>query len=270
MATDGASAAHKPMRCDRKLRENARIMPGMGVLQIIAEHHLGADTLKRHSDLRQSLTRIDAVFSRKDAVTADAEKERIASIVNLCFEYDRESDAEEERDILRTLEEISSNEPLEMPVQSIDDWEKDLMRIHLLDDGGNRKKGEFGNAEKRKLAAALGCQYIVGPQDKPKAGNVNSALAQTKAELFCVIDADFVPTTKLLERTVGFFQDPGVALVQTPQAFCNADAVARNLGLEAVVTEDQAVFFRAAQRGRDAVGGLLCHGTKHGDINKCA
>lgn len=112
----------------------------MGVLQIIAEHHLGTATLKKHSDLLRSLTRIDAVFSRRDAAAAvEAERERIAAIVSLCFEYERESDVEEKMNILHTLEEISSNEPIELPAQSLDEWEKDLIR----------KNAAFARADRR-------------------------------------------------------------------------------------------------------------------------
>jgi len=57
---------------------------------------------------------------------SDDEKARIAAIVDLCFEYDRESDPDERSNILRTLDEISANNPVELPTQSVDDWETNL------------------------------------------------------------------------------------------------------------------------------------------------
>ena len=58
----------------------------MTVLEAIAEKHLGASVLKKHPHLRQAL--------RAGGVDVqDAEKDRIVSIVALCFEYDRETDA---------------------------------------------------------------------------------------------------------------------------------------------------------------------------------
>ena len=89
----------------------------MTVLEIIAEKHLGASALKRHPLLRTALTRLGG------SAVDEGEKERIASIVALCFEYDRESDVEEKENILRTLEEISANEPLELPSETVEQWE---------------------------------------------------------------------------------------------------------------------------------------------------
>src|SRR3954463_15715874 len=90
---------------------------------------------------------------------------------------------------------------------------------------------------------------------------MNAALPTTDGELIAVFDADFIPTHDFLERTVGFFIDPAVGLVQTPQNFYSVDAVSRNLGLPTVITEEQQVFFRAAQPGRDTFGAPICHGT---------
>jgi len=115
----------------------------MGILEIIAEHHLGSATLLKHGGLRRSFARIDGLFSKKNAVAEDAERERVASIVELCFEYDRESDPEEKENILRTLEEISSNEPLELSVQTVDEWEETLKssdKVFAKADERDRKK----------------------------------------------------------------------------------------------------------------------------------
>jgi cellulose synthase (UDP-forming) len=79
--------------------------------------------------------------------------------------------------------------------------------------------------------------------------------------LLVVFDADFVPTRNFLTRTVGFFQDEAVALVQTPQSFYNPDPIARNLGLEDVLTPEEEVFYRQVQRVRDGAGAVVCAGT---------
>ncbi|MEM9503905.1 MAG: cellulose synthase catalytic subunit, partial [Cyanobacteria bacterium P01_E01_bin.43] len=112
------------------------------------------------------------------------------------------------------------------------------------------------------LAAELGCEYLTRPDNHhAKAGNLNHAIAQTSGELIVSFDADFVPTRNFLWRTVGFFQDPQVALVQTPQSFYNPDPIARNLGLEGILTPDEEVFYRQIQPMRDGVGGVVCSGT---------
>lgn len=127
-------------------------------------------------------------------------------------------------------------------------------RIYLLDD--------TRRPEIRALAEELGCTYLTRPDNRfAKAGNLNHAIHQTQGDLIVVFDADFVPTTNFLTRTIGFFQDPQVALVQTPQSFYNADPIARNLGLEDVLTPEEEVFYRQIQPIRDGAGSVICSGT---------
>jgi cellulose synthase (UDP-forming) len=127
-------------------------------------------------------------------------------------------------------------------------------QIYLLDD---QRRPQM-----RALAQELGCHYRDRPDNRDaKAGNMNAALPASRGELIAVFDADFIPTQDFLERTVGFFSDPSVGLVQTPQNFYSVDAVSRNLGLPGIITEEQQVFFRAAQPGRDTFDATLCHGT---------
>ena len=93
----------------------------MGVLEIIAEQRLGTKEWKSHPQLRAALERIDQSVRRPN-LHAD-EKARIASLVELCFAYEREADPEEKINILRTLEEISANDPLELPTDTMEEWE---------------------------------------------------------------------------------------------------------------------------------------------------
>jgi cellulose synthase (UDP-forming) len=132
--------------------------------------------------------------------------------------------------------------------------EYDNKRIYLLDD--------TRRPEIRSLAAELGCEYKTRPDNRhAKAGNLNHAFAQTNSDLIVVFDADFIPTRNFLTRTVGFFQTESVALVQTPQSFYNPDPIARNLGLENVLTSEEEVFYRQIQPIRDAAGSVICSGT---------
>ncbi len=111
--------------------ENARncsklpdVVREMTVLEIIAEQRLGIKKLAAHPQLRAALQRIDDLVRRK--TSSENEKARIASIVELCFAYEREADVEEKANILRTLEEISGNEPLELPTETVEEWEDTL------------------------------------------------------------------------------------------------------------------------------------------------
>lgn len=126
--------------------------------------------------------------------------------------------------------------------------------IYLLDD---TKREEI-----QQLALELGCHYITrGNNEHAKAGNLNHALQKTRGELVVVFDADFVPTKNFLQRTVGFFQNEKIALVQTPQSFYNSDPIARNLGLESVLTSEEEVFYRQMQPIKDGAGSVVCAGT---------
>ncbi|WOD41284.1 glycosyltransferase [Nodosilinea sp. E11] len=132
--------------------------------------------------------------------------------------------------------------------------------VYLLDD--------TRRPEIKALAADLGCEYVTRPDNHhAKAGNLNYAIAHARVkgipqgELIASFDADFVPTLNFLCRTVGFFQQPTVGLVQTPQSFYNADPIARNLGLEGVLTPEEEVFYRQIQPMRDGVGSVVCSGT---------
>ncbi|MBV8882661.1 MAG: glycosyltransferase [Chroococcidiopsidaceae cyanobacterium CP_BM_RX_35] len=116
----------------------------------------------------------------------------------------------------------------------------------------------------RNLAEELGCKYITRPDNKhAKAGNLNHAWPKTTGELIAILDADFVPFKNFLTRTVGFFQQFDVALVQTPQKFYNPDHHVRNLGLDHLVHDDLADFFEFDQSTRDLFNAALCCGTSY-------
>lgn len=126
--------------------------------------------------------------------------------------------------------------------------------IYLLDD--------TRRPEIRQLAAELGCEYRTRPTNEhAKAGNLNYAIPKTDGELIVVFDADFVPTRNFLQRTVGFFQDPHIGLLQTPQTFYNPDPIAWNLGMQDDLPPEEEVFYRQIQRIRDGAGGVVCAGT---------
>ena len=89
----------------------------------------------------------------------------------------------------------------------------------VLDDG-NRP-------EMRAAAEAEGIGWITRSEDwenmprHAKAGNLNNALLSTEGEFLLILDADQVPLPSILDRTLGYFTDDEMALVQTPQWFVN-------------------------------------------------
>ena len=127
-------------------------------------------------------------------------------------------------------------------------------KVYLLDDNSR--------PHIEKLATELGCEYMKRSDNRhAKAGNLNNAIAKTCGELIVVFDADFIPTTNFLERTIGFFQNPKIGLVQTPQNFYNQDPIARNLGLENILTSEEEAFYRQIEPIKDGAGSVLCAGT---------
>jgi len=143
------------------------------------------------------------------------------------------------------------DEPLSLLRQTLlgclsQEYPRDRFKVYVLDDGHR--------TEAKQLAAALGCGYLRRP-DRPrhaKAGNLNHALGVTDSDLVAVFDVDHVPARAFLKDTVGFFNDPDVAFVQTPHHFYNPDIFQRNLRVGNHVKNEQALFFRTLQAGRDS------------------
>ena len=119
-----------------------------------------------------------------------------------------------------------------------------LVEVYVLDDGRR--------PEVRALADELGVSYL-SREDRShaKAGNLNHALQRTSGELLAVFDVDHVPTPDFLERTVGFFADESVAIVQTAQDFYSPDIFQMSVSKSHELHNEQALFFRVLQAGRD-------------------
>jgi DNA-binding XRE family transcriptional regulator len=96
----------------------------MTVLEIIAERCLGTRTLAEHPEIRFALQQIDRLA--RGANPSEDEKARIASLVKLCSAYESETDADERANILRTIEEIGANHSLELPTETMEQWEEHL------------------------------------------------------------------------------------------------------------------------------------------------
>lgn len=125
------------------------------------------------------------------------------------------------------------------------DWPKNRLSIWVLDDGNRHWL--------RDMCAKWGVNYIRRTiRGHGKAGNLNHAMHVIKdAEFFACFDADFVPHRNFLYRTVGFFSDPKVAILQTPQHFFNRDFIQANLHIHDQALDDQRLFFDMIMPARD-------------------
>lgn len=126
--------------------------------------------------------------------------------------------------------------------------------IWILDDGRRPWLRDFCQAK--------GVGYITRPDnDHAKAGNINHALTKTTGEFVAIFDADFIVQRQFLMRTMGFFADPSIGIVQVPHAFYNHDPLQTNLALRKAVPDDQRFFFEAIMPSRDAWDAAFCCGS---------
>lgn len=111
----------------------------------------------------------------------------------------------------------------------------------------------------RDLARSLGARYRArATHEGAKAGNLNDALAHVEADLIAVLDADHIASADFLTHTLGYFADPRVALVQTPQDFYNLDSFEHDRNRSWLWRErrgipfnEQRLFYRAIQPGKN-------------------
>ncbi|HSK94191.1 MAG TPA: glycosyltransferase [Candidatus Angelobacter sp.] len=125
----------------------------------------------------------------------------------------------------------------------------------VLDDGER--------PEIEDLAATLGARYLARPtHEHAKAGNLNHALGVIEADIIAVLDADHVAQPEFLTATLGYFADPRVALVQTPQDFYNVTSFEHGGG-EAYGEpfHEQTLFYRLLQPGKNRWNAAFWCGT---------
>jgi cellulose synthase/poly-beta-1,6-N-acetylglucosamine synthase-like glycosyltransferase len=96
------------------------------------------------------------------------------------------------------------------------DYPRDLLDVQVLDDSTD---------ETRELATKLVNELHTRGFDIThihrtdrtgfKAGALENGLLSAKGEFILILDADFVPTPDVLKRTVDYFSDPKVGMIQT-------------------------------------------------------
>lgn len=134
------------------------------------------------------------------------------------------------------------------------DYPKDRLNIYLCDDGRR--------SEIRLLCEELGVHYLTREDNKnAKAGNINNALKYTQGEFIMLLDADMVPKSFFLKKTIGYFVNKKMGFVQTPQMFYNPDPFQFNLKLYKKIPNEQDFFMRDIQGGRDNYNAVLHVGT---------
>lgn len=119
------------------------------------------------------------------------------------------------------------------------------------------------------LARRLGAHYLARHDNvDAKAGNINHALEHIDVDLIAVLDADHAAYPNLLRHTLGYFDDPDIALVQTPQSFYN-DGSFEDVALrqrwrrssERRSYHEQELFYRVIQPGKNRWSAAFWCGT---------
>jgi cellulose synthase/poly-beta-1,6-N-acetylglucosamine synthase-like glycosyltransferase len=104
------------------------------------------------------------------------------------------------------------------------EYPRELLEIQVLDDSTDETRGIAEQAVRRNAAQGIDITYLHRTDRTGyKAGALEAGLKQAKGEYIAIFDADFIPTTDFLRRTVPFFTDPGVALVQARWGHINQD-----------------------------------------------
>ncbi|MGX7895968.1 glycosyltransferase family 2 protein [Tsuneonella sp. HG222] len=153
------------------------------------------------------------------------------------------------------------------------------LAVHVLDDGRRPAMAQVAREE--------GVGYITRDNNVGfKAGNLRNAMELTSGDFIVICDADTRPFPTMLERTLGYFRDPDVAIVQTPQWFYDIpegerleDVWGRRAGAPGRITaraiekvfgeirvgedpfaNDPAMFYDIIQRRRNAWNAAFCCG----------
>lgn len=116
----------------------------------------------------------------------------------------------------------------------------------------------------RRLAEELGAHYLARPtHEHAKAGNLNHAIPQIDADLFAMFDADHVVQPDFLHHTLGYFDDPTVGVVQTPQDFYNVDSFEHQGTTQSDDRpyNEEAIFYRVIGPAKNRWGGAFWCGT---------
>src|ERR1700694_2277187 len=99
-----------------------------------------------------------------------------------------------------------------------------LLQIQVLDDSTDDTHPLAEALGERSRALGFPIEYHHRTNRHGfKAGALQAGLATATGELVAIFDADFIPTTDFLTRTVHFFADPTVGLVQTRWSYLNRD-----------------------------------------------
>jgi cellulose synthase/poly-beta-1,6-N-acetylglucosamine synthase-like glycosyltransferase len=104
------------------------------------------------------------------------------------------------------------------------DYPRELLEIQVLDDSTDETTGVAERAVRRNAALGTNITYI-HRRDRTgyKAGALEAGLRVARGEYIAIFDADFIPPADFLQRTIQYFSDPTVGLVQARWGHINQE-----------------------------------------------
>src|ERR1043166_7427179 len=96
------------------------------------------------------------------------------------------------------------------------DYPRHLLQIQVLDDSTDDTREIVSTCAEELCRRGFNVQ-LIHRVDRTgfKAGALAAGLESAEGEFVCILDADFVPPSDLLRRTIDFFTDPKVGMIQT-------------------------------------------------------
>src|SRR3954464_671077 len=96
------------------------------------------------------------------------------------------------------------------------DYPRELLQIQVLDDSTDETREITAACAQGLRQRGFNVQRIHRTDRTGfKAGALSVGLAAAQGEFLCILDADFVPQKDLLKRTINFFTNPKVGMIQT-------------------------------------------------------
>jgi len=115
------------------------------------------------------------------------------------------------------------------------EYPRDLLEIQVLDDSTDETSAIARASVQRNRQRGYDVTYLRrGSRHGFKAGALEYGLARAQGEFIAVFDADFVPAPDFLQRTVPFFADEKVGMVQVRWGHLNREF--------SILTQAQSIF----------------------------
>lgn len=134
------------------------------------------------------------------------------------------------------------------------DYPKEKLQIQVLDDSTDETKDVIAKKVAEVAARGINIQHVHRvDRTGYKAGALDAAMDQVQGEFIAIFDADFVPEPDFLKKTMPYFQNEKIGVVQTRWGHINKDY--------SLLTELQAFglngHFAIEQGGRNAAGHFI-------------